>query len=568
MTFTQLALLARTAAYLQPGQPVHRARLRAQRAALHRWPTAGRRLLAGRPWTVGDAGWPGRFQPVDAVTAQSLPSSARLRSGRMMLLGVARDLGDPPDWRQSEAPLLWRFHLHYWEWAWALAVEPDLALARRVFAQLWRSWLDASPFGRGDAWFPYPAALRAWAWCGLHGRLVAGTGLESGFVAELAAHAGFLRRHLESDVGGNHLIKNLKALIGVAVFFADERLLQRALRRLTRQVAVQVLTDGGHYERAPAYHCQVLADLVDVDSLVRAAGAIPPAPIGDAITRMRRWLGAALTPVGDVPLLNDGYPVNRRLVAALRPDPPPPHPLLTLPDTGLARATVGGWHLLTDVGAPCPDELPGHAHADSLSCLVYVDGAPLLVDTGTSTYDNGPRRDYERSTAAHNTLEVDGANSTEVWGAFRAARRARVFDFDAGADSAGVTVEAAHDGYRRLPGSPIHRRRWFLDDCGMQVEDLVTGRGRHTVAIRWHLAPESVLRLGPGEAAVTTPAGAFHVGVTSVVRTQLRCESGLVALGFGRTVRAPVLTCRLEAELPVRVTTRWRRGQQGGGRIA
>ena len=34
------------------------------------------------------------------------------------------------------------------------------------------------------------------------------------FCGELAAHAGFLRRHLESDVGGNHLVKNLKALTG------------------------------------------------------------------------------------------------------------------------------------------------------------------------------------------------------------------------------------------------------------------------------------------------------------------------------------------------------------------
>ena len=111
-------------------------------------------------------------------------------------------------------------------------------------------------------------------------------------------------------------------------------------------------------------------------------------------------------------------------MTALRPDPAP-GPLLTLPDTGLIRAMAGDWHLLADVGAPCPDELPAHAHADTLGCLVHVDGMPLLVDTGTSTYVPGPVRGYERSTAAHNTVEMDGADSTEVWGAFRAARRAR-----------------------------------------------------------------------------------------------------------------------------------------------
>ena len=58
---------------------------------------------------------------------------------------------------------------------------------------------------------------------GCTGDLVAGSPVEDAFLASLSAHAGFLRRHLESDVGGNHLIKNLKALAGLAVFFGDER---------------------------------------------------------------------------------------------------------------------------------------------------------------------------------------------------------------------------------------------------------------------------------------------------------------------------------------------------------
>ena len=75
---------------------------------------------------------------------------------------------------------------------------------------------------------------------------------------------------------------------------------------------------------------------------------------------------------------------------------------------------------------------------------------------------------------------MDGADSTEVWGAFRAARRARVTDVAACTAHGGVlTVEAAHDGYRHLPGRPVHRRRWSLTEAGLRVEDTVTGRGRH-----------------------------------------------------------------------------------------
>ena len=318
MTGTDLAVLGRTVVHLRPEQVAYRARLRIQGAGLRRFPEAGRRVLSG-PAPSAAAGWPEAFRPVDALILGRWPVLPELQAGKIRLLGQVRELGDAPGWDYTDAPRLWRFHLHYWDWAWGLAADPDRLAARALFARLCRSWQASTGFGRGDAWHPYPAALRAWSWCGLHHDLVAGSDIEPDFVAGLAAHAGFLRRHLEYDVGGNHLIKGLKALVGLAIFFADERLLRLVTRRLTRQMATQILADGGHYERAPAYHCQVLADLVDVADLLRAAGQTPPGEITAAVDRMRHWLGAVLTPDGQVPLLNDGYPVDRELLAALRP---------------------------------------------------------------------------------------------------------------------------------------------------------------------------------------------------------------------------------------------------------
>ena len=206
---------------------------------------------------------------------------------------------------------------------------------------------------------------------------------------------------------------------------------------------------------------------------------------------MRHWLGAVLTPDGEVPLLNDGYPVDRELLAALRPGPDPvtpASPLLVLPETGLVRAVAGGWHLLADVGPPCPPSLPAHAHADTFGCLVHVDKVPLLVDTGTSTYEPGPVRRYERSTAAHSTVQVDGADSTEVWGVFRAGRRARVSGLAVHADAAGITCEAVHDGFRRParppPASPplvADQRRASSRGHGDRARP---ARDRHPLAAR------------------------------------------------------------------------------------
>ena len=569
-----LGPLARTIVQLRPGQLVHRARLGAQRGMLRRWPEAGRRLLTA-PVPAGARGWPGAFRPVDARISPSRPTAAQLRSGQLPLLGMARALGDPPDWAQAGAPLLWRYHLHYWDWAWGLAADPDRALARELFARLWRSWRQECGYRHPDAWHPYPAAVRAWSWCGLYGELVAGGAADLPFAAELAAHAGFLRRHVESDVGGNHLIKDLKALAGLAVFFADGPLLRRSLRRLERQLAVQVLGDGGHYERSPAYHCQVLADLIDVAGLVRSAGQTVPPALDDAIAAMRGWLGVVLAPDGQVPLLNDGYPVAPDLMALLRPAAASGS-LRVLPETGLVRAQVKGWRVLADVGAPCPPDLPAHAHADTFSCVVHVDGAPLLIDTGTSTYDPGPVRDYERSTAAHNTVAVDGADSTEVWGAFRAGRRARVAGVNARAESGRITIRAEHDGYRKLPARPVHQRSWLLTEAGLDVDDLVSGHGRHSVTVRWHLPPAAQVLVGqpraPGGADHTTPheacaivstsAGEFVVSVAASARPALTADSRPVAQRFGEAAPAPVLTCQVDDVLPIAVRTQWRARRQ------
>jgi uncharacterized heparinase superfamily protein len=554
----ELALLGRTAVHLQPSQVAHRARLRTQRLALRRWPRLGQRLLVGASPVVAD-GWPTSFTPLDAIAPHRWPGLAELASGRITLLGMTRKLDKPVRWQHADAPLLWRYHLHYWDWAWGLAAEADRGAARSVFARLWRSWQESCGFGRGDAWLPYPAALRAWSWCGLYPDLVAGSDIEPEFLRAITAHAGFLRRHLEADVGGNHLVKDLKALAGLGVFLRDERMLGRSLSRLGTQVAVQILPDGGHYERAPAYHCQVLADLIDVADLVTATRRTPGPELTQAITRMRRWLGDVLSPDGTVPLLNDGYAVPDALLAALRPDPTPRQRLMTLPDTGLIRAAVDGWHLIADVGATCPDELPAHAHADTLGCLVHVDGTPLLVDTGTSTYAAGCVRSYERSTAAHNTAELDRSDSTEVWGAFRAARRARVQAPAARINAGVVTAVAAHDGYRRLPGRPVHRRRWSLSSAGLQVDDEITGSRRHEVAVRWHLAPGAAVQPRDDGAVVSTAAGDVAVGFAASCAFRLDVEAGMVATGFLQTTVAPVLTCRIDSALPVQISTSWHR---------
>jgi len=476
-------------------------------------------------------------------------------------LGESRELGSSHDWRQLGADRLWRFHLHYFEWAWALNAHADRDWARDAFARLWRSWHDATPLGGGDGWAPYVVSLRSWALCGVHQGLVADSEIADVYREALVLHAGFLRTHLELDVGGNHLVKNLKALIGLGVFLGDDHMVAAASARLDRQLAVQVLADGGHFERSPSYHCQVLGDLVDVGNLLDAAGRGHSHALGEAVKSMRGWLGAMVMPDGDVPLFNDCGLVGAERVRLLGPTEPEAVPLVVLWPSGYAVARPGagpGIHLVADVGPPCPPELPAHAHADCLSFELAVGGRRVVVNAGTSTYAPGARRAYERSTRAHSTVEVDGADQTEVWATFRAGRRATPTLDRAWAGEKTIEIVASHDGYGRLPGRPVHRRTWTIEPDQVVVDDEVTGSGRHRVVSSVHLAPGSEAST-TGESSVV--AGPVHLGFDGPVGTIVKVvdpgadPDGWASTGFGDRRPAPTVRVIVDGDLPVRLQT-------------
>jgi uncharacterized heparinase superfamily protein len=541
------ALLLRTVTHLKPSQLAHRVRLRGQRALIARFPVRAGRLLARN---VGSTvGWP-EVSPIDAAVADGYPSADANAAGEFRFLEETRSLGTPPDWEQREASQLWRYHLHYFEWAWTLAAHPDPEWARKVFADLWMSWQRSTPLGRRDVWHPYTASLRSWVLCGVHRVLVEGGDVESRYVPELAVHAGFVRANLEFDVGGNHLIKNLKALVGLGVFLSDGDLLAFARHHLARQLAIQVLPDGGHFERSPSYHCQVLGDLLDIRDLLRASSAAEVPGLASALKRMRAWLGAMLLPDGDVPLFNDCTLVGTDRIARLGPAAPPQQRVTLLEPSGyVVLRPSERIHLVADVGLPSPPELPAHAHADCLSFELAVDGQRVIVDSGTSTYQ-GERRAYERSTAAHNTVEVDGADQTEVWGTFRAARLARP-TLEALTEEAGVVeLRASHDGYRRLPGAPRHTRTWRCSGSTVAIVDEVTGAGRHRARMFLHFAPAMDLAQSNDGSVVVGP---LVITMNATPPPQASILAAQVSGGFGRLDDAEALVVSAEAELPLRL---------------
>jgi uncharacterized heparinase superfamily protein len=149
---------------------------------------------------------------------------------------------------------------------------------------------------------------------------------------------------------------------------------------------------------------------------------------------------------------------------------------------------IGPAVMIADVGEIGPDHLPGHAHADTLSFELSLRGQRVLVNGGTSTYEVSAERLRQRGTAAHNTVVVDGLDSSKVWSSFRVARRARPLAVTWGPDGDALWLSGGHDGYRRLPGNVIHWRRWRLDPKGLAVKDVLEGRYQSAEA-RFHVLP-------------------------------------------------------------------------------
>jgi uncharacterized heparinase superfamily protein len=104
-------------------------------------------------------------------------------------------------------------------------------------------------------------------------------------------------------------------------------------------------------------------------------------------------------------------------------------------------------------------------------------------------------------------MVVDVQNSSEVWGGFRVARRAQVQSLNIAETAGGIRIEASHDGYRRLSGRNLHRRRWLLSDEYLVIEDEVTGEFDRA-EIRFHLHPGiAVLEADVGKVLLQLPDG-------------------------------------------------------------
>ncbi len=404
---------------------------------------------------------------------------------RFCFLNVEHDIPAPADWNSLQLPKLWLYNLHYFDDLNAEGATSRVKWHRDLIAR----WINENPPGKGIGWEPYPLSLRIINWIKW---VQSGNALNEVARHSLAVQARFLAGRQERHLLGNHLFANAKALVFAGCYFEGDEAdvwLRLGMDILNLEIPEQILADGGHFERSTMYHALAYEDMLDLANLTRAnpAALIPWQHTfslwSEIIIKMGNWLHAMSHPDGEIAFFND---------AAIGVAPSPaelfsyaerlgfsaanvPLDIVHLDASGYIRVTLGQAVLLIDVAPIGPDYLPGHAHADTLSYELSLFGQRMIVNSGTSRYGLGREREWERSTGAHSTVEIDGQDSSEVWAGFRVARRAYPFDVTVKREGSAVIVDAAHDGYRRLPGRVVHRRRWILQANRLEVIDIIEG---------------------------------------------------------------------------------------------
>ncbi|MEB3196888.1 MAG: alginate lyase family protein [Candidatus Sericytochromatia bacterium] len=545
------------------------------------------------------------------------PMAEAVMAGRWAFLNLPPALGPTPPWRQaSERGLLWQFQLHEFGWALDLVRAASATGDRRPAEQLvalMLDWVRHNPPGRGPGWHPYPTARRLVVWCQVLAALQDTLALRAAWEPlsrSLATQAMHLLNTLEYDLLGNHWLANLHALTWADACLApwlaptDAARLHGVAGRYWEELLAQTRPDGSHEENSPAYTRTIFQDAFETLVMVERAGWGVPEGVRPRLLAMGDHLMGLMQPDGRLPLLNDSPgaapEAARALLAAAavyfdRPDWRFVageaerdtlawlfgEPGLAAYDamasevpstTALAFAQAGcyvlreGWqpdddYMLFDCGPLGPRHQMGHGHADSLAVLLWSHGQPILIDPGVYSYRAGPWRDHFRGTPAHNTVTVDGQDSSEVWAAFRTARAAEAHCDDW---RPGERVVGSHTGYARLRDPVRHQRtvtclgrgHWRITDC------LEAGGGAHDYAWTFQLAPQA--RLAVQGLAARVELGPACVAEVEVVGPQglvLTPESNPVSPDWHVKTLAPALKLRLAAaDRQVVVTTTWRIG--------
>jgi uncharacterized heparinase superfamily protein len=398
-----------------------------------------------------------------------------------------------PVWFPSGAGTEWLAAWHGFTWM------PDLmsvgASARDAARALIRSWLAENVGWHAVAWRSDVLASRMFAWM-VHLDEIANREvdrpLRRAILASLAGQQRHLARTAAWELTGAGRVSALKGLIGGLVALGrSEQRIERALRALERELAAQILPDGGHLTRSPSTQLWLLRDLIDTRSTLRAARIEVPYALQEAIEKMAPMLrffrhGDRRLALFNDAVEEDGVLIDLVLSKSETKDRAP----MQAPHSGFQRLQAGQCLVVVDTGNPPPGRFDEHAHAGALSFEMSQGRERIIVNCGGYRGSREAWRRVMRASAAHSVLVVDDTNVVEINPDESLGHMPHPVHVDRAEEGGHQWIAATHDGYRPRFGL-VYSRELYLahDGVDLRGEEKLTGRSGVAFAVRFHLHP-------------------------------------------------------------------------------
>lgn len=467
--------------------------------------------------------------------APALPAS--YKDGTFTFLNLSHRFESEIEWNFSTYGKLWTYNLTYFDYLQQENMTPSQGIA------LIHDFIKQSE-AISDGMMPFPISLRTVNWIRFLSRYQINDPLIN---QSLYSQYQKLMENIEYHIMGNHLLENGFSLLFGAYFFRDERLYCKAKEILEKELDEQVLSDGAHFELTPMYHLIMLQRVLDSINMI-SNNLWQTDRLLDRLrekaSKMLGWVVAMRFNEGRLPKVNDtaeGIALDLESLLSYAKALGISVSKIELGASGYRKRAMGRYECLVDVGDIGPDYIPGHAHSDTFNFELSVDGKPVIVDTGISTYENNAKRRYERSTAAHNTVEINGEDQSRVWGAFRVAQRAKVISLDEN----NVSITATHDGYSDQ--GILHTRRWEFDSDRIKITDSITGGEVSSAVSYLHFYPGTAVRIE--EESVITPSLRIRYQGAEL----LEIGEYEYAEAFNQCRKAPVISAKIGRESTMEV---------------
>lgn len=475
---------------------------------------------------------------------QTLQAARDMGSGCPSFLGKREEGSlESVSWQSIKHGRLWQFHLHYLDALPYLAASESPEDDASALALL-DAWERANPQGSDPGWGPYPLAKRIENYARVLVLKDPSHPLSSRCRARLFHELPWLYYSQERHIRANHLLSNFTALAwGLALFpswpFVAKRR-GKIEREFLAELREQFLSDGGHYERSPGYHNQLLREVLELSLLEGSTPVFSPelSHMLHSVSQHGQEFRQAMThPDGAPSFFHDSnaevpafhFPENGELE---------PGEYLFSP-SGFSVWQTPPWYLVAFSGHSGPAYQPGHVHCDALSFEASYGGERIFVNSGVAGYAEAEDRHFMRSTQAHNTVSIPGAEQYEIWASFRVGARGT---------PGGLRQESTE--HKRIltgsfqwpePGKPVHRRTWSLEQATgiLHVMDRVEGAGSTDFSARYHLHP--ACEYSPDTQIISSPKSTFKV---EFVEAEGQCESSYWMPAFGVRSRNTVLVLR------------------------